>query len=352
MPGNWVYYRPSTGETFSYGCPLKPFVVRCYQLVLQESPEMPKAAMPAKATTQSKYKQELAIRKRFAEGLLVGADPEFVILKEGKAVKQPPLMVHHSVRFGTDHNGWVQELRPSPSKSVLEMRNKIARLMTTEYAKGIESFGWRAGAYHLRGRADGDTVGYITTGGHLHFGQTPEQEEKVAWLLRERATTYSNTLNALVVALEHLDILPQMASKNRREIGGYGKLEYDNIRWDGSRHFEYRPMPSWLYHPDTAMLCATLAKLVVVHPKTMGKILAESVTNPGPAIEGIVRKFAKDLDAAWVLEKLPVGNFSKLVHDPDVEIREAWREVIPEAVAEWKGRTSPGRPVTGPLAEF
>lgn len=262
-------------------------------------------------------------RARLAGELLLGADPEFALLSNGVPT-DISRMIPHAGPLGYDHSGWVAELRPKPTRTAWGLTRQLAGLMSGKIAQRLQDYRWRAGA--LCTGAPGRTA--LTLGGHIHFGHLKMMESPFL-----NAKTAVKTLAALTLALEAVDILPAKSCVTRREVSPYGRLEDVRGGDDNSNHWEYRAMPSWLYHPDTTFLCLTLGKLAVLHPKTIGQILADHKDNPSVAVKYCLERFKRDVDSRRALEVLPIGSPKKLVHDPEAEIREAWKDQLAEVKA-------------------
>ena len=270
-----------------------------------------------------------SLRAGFAKQLLLGADPEFVVLEDGVPTAVSNI-IPHAGTVGYDHSGWVLELRPAPQASAWELRQHIARLLASTRLKKLEGKKWRAGAY-CNGRPPERP--HITLGGHIHFGHLPNmveaQDAKTGKYWRSpylEPKTCIGTLSLLTSRLEELDILPTRECAARRNTGNYGKLTDYRGGDDGTHHWEYRAMASWLYHPDNTFICLALGKLAVLHPKTVAAKLQEQAGRAG--LTAVLEAFKRDVDAQRALETM---DLSKLVHDPDREIREAWRVEIARA---------------------
>ena len=178
-------------------------------------------------------------------GLLMGMDPEFLLLREssGRVVPASRFLPLDGVAGcdagppGTQGVFPVAELRPAPRG---EPRALLAQLMsaarTADRLVADRSLRWRAGGMPLPGWA---------LGGHLHFSGV--------------------TLTApLLRALDNYLALPLMLLEDARAAARrprYGVLGDFRIQPHGG--FEYRTLPSFLVSPVIAKGAVFLAHLIV-----------------------------------------------------------------------------------------
>ncbi|WP_310828924.1 putative amidoligase domain-containing protein [Paenibacillus pedocola] len=187
----------------------------------------------------------LAREQQGRPGLLMGMDPEFLLLRgsSGRVVPASRFLPLDGVAGcdagppGTQGLFPVAELRPAPHG---EPRALLAQLMSAARAAdrlvADRSLSWRAGGMPLRGWA---------LGGHLHFSGV--------------------TLTApLLRALDNYLALPLMLLEDARATARrprYGVLGDFRIQPHGG--FEYRTLPSFLVSPVIAKGAVFLAHLIV-----------------------------------------------------------------------------------------
>jgi hypothetical protein len=188
---------------------------------------------------------------RYVNRFKIGADPEFTFMVPGKTDARKDassLKLKQGPAFGADNNGRLAEIRPHPSRSVVEvLASTLATLrwcaVLCPYAVTYE---WHAGAWSVE---DG-------LGGHVHFGRKrPNRRAEIAAL-----DVISETL--LDVGLFDADQQARRrAGDARRQL--YGQVGDYRLQTHG---YEYRTFPSWLDSPQLAFLTMTLAKLAVFEP--------------------------------------------------------------------------------------
>lgn len=191
--------------------------------------------------------RSLALEQPGRSGLLMGMDPEFIILREstGRVVPASRYLPTDGVAGcdagppGTRGAFPVAELRPQPRG---EPRALLAQLMsaaaTADRLIADRTLRWRAGGMPLTGWA---------LGGHLHFSGV--------------------TLTApLLRALDNYLALPMLLLEDVRAGARrprYGVLGDFRIQPHGG--FEYRTLPSFLVSPVIAKGAVYLAHLIVSH---------------------------------------------------------------------------------------
>ncbi|OKP66170.1 hypothetical protein A3842_29835 [Paenibacillus sp. P3E] len=189
--------------------------------------------------------RSLALEQPGRPGLLLGMDPEFLLLREstGRVVPASRYLPTDGVAGcdagppGTRGTFPVAELRPAPRG---EPRALLAQLMsaarTADRLIADRSLRWRAGGMPLAGWA---------LGGHLHFSGVA----LCAPLLR----TLDNYLALPLMLLEDA-----RAAARRPRYGGLG-----DFRLQPHGGFEYRTLPSFLVSPVIAKGAVFLAHLIV-----------------------------------------------------------------------------------------
>ena len=256
--------------------------------------------------------EEVPGRKaRLVNKFLVGCDPEFVTIHNGKRCNVNDHLPHEGV-VGWDHGGRIAEIRPDPSRGIYRLIKTMQKVLLEEPTlQQLVHRKWRAGAVY----SDGNTIESL--GGHIHID--------IPWDKKEGPV---KALDALTRKLEALDILPKDESNDRRKNRGYGR--YGDVRPVGGGYqveagrIEYRTMASWLFNPAIAFVCLSGAKLAAHAPDST------MVALKGPTSYKQLIKFfelfqGKDDNADRVLEKvLDKGN---LKAEPDANVREAWERL-------------------------
>lgn len=258
----------------------------------------------------------------------VGCDPEFMLLGGDGRTIEASRFFRHAGEVGYDHAGRVAEFRPGPSRGVLPIIKKIQSLVKDPVVAAVAAR-FRAGAY-----CNGDCLG-----GHVHFGFNCFAMKPPAGAgllqgfgeLNERGKRVTEALDVLTRTLEHLDILPENESKQRRGsaqglMNRYG--HYGDVR-DCNGHMEYRTMASWLYDPKVAFLCLTAAKLAAADPAgTIAALKGERGYAGWIKFKHWLDQYVvKDVNAARTAEKLLDNGLPKLQVDPEVDFKERWREL-------------------------
>ena len=249
-------------------------------------------------------------------GFKLGADPEFVIYKDGHMFQARLKAQDKYAPFGFDHAGWVVEPHPKPDCSV---RNLITNLRTAfnDFAASCATDGkWRAGAYLQTPERT------ITLGGHVHVDQPKPTQEQL------------NGLDMFTRHLEALDIIPKEECERRRMINtGYGK--YGDVRTEHG-HFEYRTMPSWLYSQRATKLCLIGVKVAACEPKVVLEELGTTARYATvPKLKGLFERFkGKDDDVDWLLNSGMLDK--KLEMKPDRDLRDVWAVTPEKEKPHWK----------------
>lgn len=214
------------------------------------TPLMPEPGAPLPEPYRSasaELDRRLGLEQPGRPGLLMGMDPEFLLLREstGRVVPASRHLPTDGIAGcdagppGTRGVFPVAELRPAPRGNP---RALLAQLMSAareaDRLIADRSLGWRAGGMPLRGWA---------LGGHLHFSGV--------------------TLCApLLRALDNYLALPMFLLEDVRAAARrprYGVLGDFRLQPHGG--FEYRTLPSFLVSPVIAKGAVALAHLIVSH---------------------------------------------------------------------------------------
>lgn len=200
--------------------------------------------------------KKFASSRRYVNRFKLGADPEFVFTRFdedcGKVarVNASSLGLAQGPAFGADNNGRLAEIRPYPSRSVVEV---VASILTTLRWMAIlnpntMAYEWQCGAFLWD---DG-------LGGHVHFGRKrPFRDREI------------KALDAIEEGLLGLGVFPTDQIKRRRQGHGPGGHNVYGLPGDfrlQAHGYEYRTFPSWLDSPELAFLTIVVSKLVVQRP--------------------------------------------------------------------------------------
>ncbi|MEO3944527.1 hypothetical protein [Gorillibacterium sp. CAU 1737] len=277
--------------------------------------------------------------------LLLGADPEFLLVSESGKVVPASRYLDRQGKVGCDAvilSGHrvilpLAELRPAPSLDVAGLVRSLRRTMRAA-AQRIPSaeLAWLAGGMPVKG---------LPLGGHIHFSGVP-------------------LTSPLLRALDNYGALPLLllegeGSRGRRPR--YGRLGDSRRKSHGG--FEYRPLPSWLASPELAAGVLALARTIVLHWRELRQdpllhpglrrrfyrgdadALRETAARLWAELEPLAayREQAKEL--AWLKRQLFAEPAGRGLIDSGGDIRAAWGigaadYTLPESLA---------APLRGPL---
>lgn len=186
---------------------------------------------------------EIPKSPRLVNHFTLGADPEFTFQQQGVNIPAMKLGLQTGLAFGMDMNGRLAELRPMPSRFVLDIIASIlielrwmATLnpLTTDYS-------WVATPFD----------GQDGVGGHIHLARKRDNDtrrEEIKMLeLVYHALTDIGTFNRDLIAL-------------RRNNTRYGQAQDYRLQKHG---YEYRAIPTWLDSPWLAYFVLTITKLAM-----------------------------------------------------------------------------------------
>ncbi|MBJ6363631.1 hypothetical protein ACFOQM_20610 [Paenibacillus sp. GCM10012307] len=183
--------------------------------------------------------------------LLIGADPEFVLLREdGRIVSAARYLDPHgrigcdAVPVGRRLHYPVAELRPAPETTPAALAASLQHLLHQAAA--------RISGKGLRWLAGGMPVPGLALGGHIHLSGVP----LTSLLLR--------ALDSCVAF--PLALVESAGSRARRPR--YGWLGDYRLQPHGG--FEYRTPPSWLISPAAAKAVFAFALLAALEYRTLG----------------------------------------------------------------------------------
>ena len=312
---------------------------------------------------------------------LLGADPEFAILTPPDIVvcNQAPNAVNTSKAagaIGSDHNGRVWELRPSPSPSAYVVATNLWKLLRQEELSKVEKFKWKSGALGARkqpapafnpGNAPTTLQGWQqwynmnyagaygpnqiaamaqqsynqqlaqqqaleaaqaagptdTLGGHVHFG------------ISVLNAAQRKALKDVTTGLLSLDVLPHKENSRRLQITAnsspkYGHLDDPDAVRDCNGHVEYRCAPSWLDRPGQALAALTTYKLAAARPSSVS--WPSDYSLKAGFVDWLGELSQVDVDA-WVLSDFVARKgFAEIQADPSSDFKARWRKDNP-----WNG---------------
>lgn len=252
---------------------------------------------------------------KLANKFEIGCDPEFAVVDGvGAVVNVAALGDHPAGPVAADHGGLCAELHPEKARGAWTLVKRMQQILF-EHPKlaDFRAQRWRGGGLY-----EAAAPPKVPLGGHIHFNLGIDVWPAGATEALDRVTKF----------LEGLDALPTGECQARRKhshhgttYGHYGDIRY-GYPYNNDGHIEYRTMASWLFHPWTAMLALTLAKLAVVDPQvTLAKLAG------GPDFKKLVNLLEafrnKDINADRLLEKFERST-KWLSAKPDLDIKETW----------------------------
>ncbi|SEB59998.1 hypothetical protein [Paenibacillus sp. GP183] len=194
-----------------------------------------------------RYDAELTRELARTEPVMLGSDPEFLLLSaQGKVVaasrfleREGPVGCDAIVLSGHRVILPLAELRPQPSVDPRQLARNLHHTMQLA-ARAIpdESLAWLSGGMPLRG---------FPLGGHIHFSRL--------WLNGHMLRALDNYL-----ALPLMQIEGETTGQRRPRYGGLG-----DFRPQPHGGFEYRTLPSWLVSPAVTRGVLSLAALIAEH---------------------------------------------------------------------------------------
>ncbi|WP_036717165.1 hypothetical protein [Paenibacillus sp. JCM 10914] len=202
-----------------------------------------KAVMSAKGLVNLADGARASIEDRVPDGLLLGMDPEFVLMQEDDRLVYASEFMERGGVAGSDvvrYQGEVihpiAELRPDPKPTPKEAVTELQKAMR-EASRLItnRSLSWRAGALPHTA---------FPLGGHIHFSGVP-----LGLSLLQALDNY--------VALPLVMLEDPRGSKRRPRYGFLG-----DFRRQPHGGFEYRTLPSFLISPLITKVSLYLAYLV------------------------------------------------------------------------------------------
>lgn len=198
---------------------------------------------------------EIPKNPRLVNRFTVGADPEYTMVDmAGGLVPAMKLGLNTGLAFGMDMNGRLVELRPQPSRFILDI---VASMVAELKWMGVicpHSLDYRWVSAPWDGQ-DG-------VGGHVHLARKRNSKDR-AMDIAVMDTLYSMLLRTGVF------------NKQLNEFR-VGKTKYGhNSDFRLQKHgYEYRSFPTWMDSPLHAYLVLVLSKLAVYDPDLVTKVYA------------------------------------------------------------------------------
>lgn len=202
------------------------------------------------AAAVSAFASSWANETRQGVSVMLGADPEFVMLRPDGAIVPASRYLPRDGDAGCDSvvirgvRRWpLAELRPAPATEPAAVAADLRRLLGLAARRTAgAALSWRAGAIPVRG---------LPLGGHVHISG--------ASLTGERLRALDN---AVALPLRLLE--PPSAAARRPRFGALG-----DFRRQSHGGFEYRTPPSWLVSPRLACGVLALAKVAAEHARDL-----------------------------------------------------------------------------------
>jgi len=222
---------------------------------------------------------------RLVNRFTVGADPEYSLLDPltSSLVPAMKLGLNTGLAFGMDMNGRLVELRPRPSRFILDIiASMLAELrwMAVTFPSSLE-YSWLSTPWD----------GQDGIGGHVHLARRRGAIE------RDRDISTFDTLN---MSLMLLGVFNDKLNDYRRAKTKYG--HYGDFR--PQRYgYEYRSFPTWMDSPWMAYLVLVLSKLTVYEPKLILNIYKNSERKAKfleKAISNLLAYYKNVDDDAWI----------------------------------------------------
>lgn len=219
-----------------------------------------------------------------AERLLLGADPEFIVVRHhDRALRYASDLFPESGSVGYDRQSIVvrgqrrhpiAEIRPAPSASPYELVANLQQALQRAFRMAPDRNAvWLAGAHPGPG---------CYTGGHIHFSGT-------------RPTTFLLRALDTYVAVPTLIIEDPAGARSRRPR--YGCLGEYRVKAHGG--FEYRTLSSWLTGMNRARVTLCLAKLAAVEYPRLTRDVLRTPASHRAFYAGDREAFREHIEALW-----------------------------------------------------
>lgn len=212
----------------------------------------------------------------------IGADPEFSFRDiGGNLVNAMKCGLQTGLAFGMDMNGRLVELRPVPSKFVLDVVASISvelKWLGAMVPNSLQYF-WMSSPYD---GADG-------VGGHVHFARIRAQKDRM-----EDISCLSHVNSILL----KLGILNKQLNDFRVANTKYGRG--NDIR-PQKYGYEYRAFPTWLDSPWLTYFVLVMSKLALYNPRMIHAIAnLKNQRTQERALINLVGLYKNQDDDAWI----------------------------------------------------
>jgi len=207
------------------------------------------------------------------EDTVIGADPEFVLVKDNNILVYANSVQGFDYHCELGSDGPLAEVRPKPAVDVSNLIKNIRKIFrTSKSAELIKQYQWISGCY-IEGDIEGDpshTHRGLGIGGHIHIGSPARLAREIArYADRSNGYRESNVYkdavySCLKKALDEYISIPMMrlddkeeSVKRRTRYGGFHDMRTDHGR------LEYRTLSGeWFSHPDLARAVLGASKAV------------------------------------------------------------------------------------------
>ncbi len=222
---------------------------------------------------------------RLVNRFTVGADPELTFANpfDGSLTAAMKIGLNTGLAFGMDNNGRLAELRPQPSRFVLDIvASVLAELkwMAVLNPNSLQ-YNWMSNPWD----------GQDGVGGHVHLARK----------LSEAARRFdSSALTNIYSTLLTVGTFNKRMNDYRTNKTKYGSANDVRLQKHG---YEFRAFPTWLDSPWLAYLVLVLSKLAVLDSKMIYQMYKNGDGNPKKLERSIVNLlgYYKNVDDdAWI----------------------------------------------------
>jgi len=195
---------------------------------------------------------------RLVNRFMIGADPEFTFMDQGRQYAAMKIGLQTGMAFGQDMNGRLAELRPVPSRFALDVVASILaelRWMAMYFPFTLKCQ-WLSTPYD----------GQDGVGGHVHFARRRNK------LVRDEDISHLARLYACFTKTR----IFSNANEVRTATTKYGSKNDYRLQKHG---YEYRGFPTWLDSPLLAYIVLVLSKLSLYDQRLIDGIYNTSFLN-------------------------------------------------------------------------
>lgn len=218
---------------------------------------------------------------RLVNRYTIGADPEFSLADCGKLFPAQKIGLQTGLAFGMDMNGRLAELRPAPSRFVLDVvASMLAELRWMAlYLPNALKFQWWSSPFD----------GQDGVGGHVHIARQRNEFDR------------RKDIDGLAHAyswMTKIGVFNKELNLSRTGHTKYGAANDIRMQKYG---YEYRAFPTWLDSPWLAYLVLVISKLAVYNPRLTREI--NYLKNPKSlerAVYNLLAFYKNVDDDAWI----------------------------------------------------